>query len=933
MKKHLRTVLIFVGCLCLGSSLACAQSCINGNDGAAGIGSQSPGSICITSFTYPYQSDFTKAQLCATTRSAGDFLIESYWEINGASSPVADNYAYYDSTMAASHCGIITGLMPGGRGNYLLSVASCGSGPGHGGSFGENCKRTDPNTSVAPWGNAQSNGLQFSTGHPTGSTFTWAMYPAAAALEFWQGHMTPIAISNQWISGSSTPAYLMVESISVDGQLCAHPVDGKMFCGSSGVTVQYTSDNSEAPSAGQSNIASSDIVSAGPYAGHYFCQSGTNCFTGPFNNFLLVWPGTSTSTCTNKCHTVSVTMQGTDSSQNNVGAQASFNYSFSVLPQPTFQPVAPTSFPPIPGMSSYWAYLASYGQSLSQCGYDCYGVQSVVQMLTAELNAPGQYFGGDNFSSGLTTGPLGIWNYDGTRVSYGIALVLNSAPGWQSRHSYAQWSPVIGGGNVEVAISGCTSSSTECPNAKSAVCAPRWSGSLGGKTTEGSCTWVNVGSPASWNSIAERIHDQVRDWQLLHDHWTTDSEWNRFTDGDTMHAFRNYETVNGSTPDARAVEFFLFPFFSPSGGWATTNQRIIWNAFAPETDTMRDREYEIPALYNCWLMGCFGSQGPVDNGVNELQLRIDATIADAQRIYEYNPVNGGSFPIAGGMGTASFDAGLVSEALIHYCAVQIYMGQPCDTRIYVVLPKLLDWLYSNEFNLTGSDWSMPYALWTVPFGPQLCQSGCTYKQSDLNMLLATAYAWLGANNGGAGYVLPTSGVSAWTVADTMFKHAFDNVYGGSKEFSQLYKWTPEYFGYRNGTLAGTDSLILPPHNTYLGATTPTIEPYPQAEYPAGPNAAVNGNTVIFTWYNTKPVVTSIVKVSLGCTGVYSQAFNGGTNTRVTGADNLYVNTVAATGLGAGQYCAGFGGTDSSGQQAFEAVDVLTGQQDWTFYVN
>ena len=96
------------------------------------------------------------------------------------------------------------------------------------------------------------------------------------------------------------------------------------------------------------------------------------------------------------------------------------------------------------------------------------------------------------------------------------------------------------------------------------------------------------------------------------------------------------------------------------------------------------------------------------------------------------------------------------------------------------------------------------------------------------MLLATAYAWLGANNGGASYVLPTSGVSAWTVADTMFQHAFDNVYGGSKEFSQLYKWIPEYIGYRNGTLAANDSLILPPHNTYLGHTTPTIEPYPQA---------------------------------------------------------------------------------------------------------
>jgi hypothetical protein len=175
-----------------------------------------------------------------------------------------------------------------------------------------------------------------------------------------------------------------------------------------------------------------------------------------------------------------------------------------------------------------------------------------------------------------------------------------------------------------------------------------------------------VGNPSSWNTVAERIHDQVSDWQKLHDCCTTDSEWNRFTDGDAMHAFRNYVTVDASTPDTRAVEYFLYPFFSPSGGWANQNQRIIWNAFAPETDTMRDRECEIPALYNCWLMGCFGPQGLVDNNVNELQMRVDASLADAERIYEYTPATGGPFPIPGGMGTASFDAGLVSEALIQY---------------------------------------------------------------------------------------------------------------------------------------------------------------------------------------------------------------------------------------------------------------------------
>ena len=198
--------------------------------------------------------------------------------------------------------------------------------------------------------------------------------------------MTPVAISNQWISGASTPTYLMVQSITVDGQSCGNPVDNRMSCGSTGVVVQYTADNSEAPSASQSNISGSYLVEGGAYAGHYFCQAQAQCFEGPFNNFILVTPGTSTSTCSNACHVVSMTMQGTDSSQNNVGPPATVTYSFSVLPPPTFQPVAPTTYPPIPGMSNYWAYLASYGQTQGQCGSDCYGVQSVVQMLNAELN-------------------------------------------------------------------------------------------------------------------------------------------------------------------------------------------------------------------------------------------------------------------------------------------------------------------------------------------------------------------------------------------------------------------------------------------------------------------------------------------------------------------------------------------------------------------
>jgi hypothetical protein len=918
-----RLVLAIFFLITLGT--AAAQTCLDNGYGANGTGALSPGIPCLTEFTYPYAGDFTKAHFTVTTQHPGDLLVQLYWEINGASSPMTDRYAYYDSTLNRSHSGVITGLFPGGRGNYLVSFASCGDPVTGQGKYGQNCARTDPNTSIAPWGTAQSNGHQFSTGTPGGSSFTWAIYPGAGTRTFWQGHSGTLAVSNQWLTGSSAPAYLVVTSIKVDGQTCGSAVNNRMSCPNFGY-VQYTSDSSEAPSRGQRNIAGSTIISAGNYAGHYFCQGGGACFKGPFNNFVLITPTSSASVCSNNCHTLTMTMQATDTGQNNVGAPQTLTFSFSVLAQPSFTPAPPGSFPPIPAVSNYWAYLAAYGQNPSTCPW-CFGILNATETINGELNSPGQYFGGDNFSASLTIGALGQWNYDGARVAYGIGDYLagsiagGEAGQWQ-QGNVTRYTPVFDGTNVQVeTASNCSTGGSR----------PPWSANPGTKTTDGSCVWMNVGNASWWNLYAERIHDQVRDWQLLHDRYTVDSEWNRFTDGDDMHCFRNYSPCNANSLDTRAVEYFLYPFPSPSGGWANQNQRIQWNAFAPETDTLRDREYEIPALYNYWIMS---GNPPADNGVNELQMRVDAAIADAQRITEYSPRDGDNFPVAGGLGTASFDIGLNAEALIHYWIVQNYLGQTPDARIPIVVGEMLDWAYSNEWNLAG-DHSMPYGLWTVPFGSQLCRQGCTWQQSNLNMLVASAYAWLGAVNGGAGYRLPTSGVSAWTAADEIFQSAFSNVGGGSKEFSQLYKWMPEYLGWRSGTLAGTDSMILPPHNTYLGSTTQNIEPYPQGEYPAAPTAAVSGNSATITWYNTSPMTQLSVKLSLGCTGNYSQVFNCSASGqhRVSGSDNLYVNQCAATNLQGGQYCFGVGGTDAAGQFGFSAVNVLDGRQDWTFYVS
>lgn len=866
-------------------AFAAAQSCLNPGHGT---GNDVP---CITSITTPYNGDPTKAQVCASTQHPADFLIETYYTVNSYNSPDADYYAYYDPTMAASHCGIISRLMPGGK-TYAFNVGTCSTGSGGGGPAPFNCKRTDPNYSVAPIGNGQSNGMTFTTATPTGSSFTWTSFVTGSAPYIYAGHSTNIAVSNQWLTGGTSvaPSYLFVTSITVDGQICAQSGTGGE-CGNgsndTGIRTQYIADNSEVPSPGTANY-DTYIAQSGTYAGHYFVSNSPSVMNG-FGlgvNFVQI---AAASTLGNGSHTLSVTLQATDSSQHNIGSPVSFSYNFSVYAQPTFNVTPPGSYPPIPGFTAYWQYLAQYGAADAQ------------QFVTSEVNLPGQYLN-DNFSSSMTVNGYGMWNYDGSRVAYGIADELKTiSTAWQAGQNYSLWQVIFDGTNVEVASTGGHSGSNP----------PSWNNTVGGITSDGTVRWTNVGCSNWWIAIAERVHDQVRDWQLFHAHYTTDSEWNRFTDGNDMHCHRFNSVCNGSLPDTRAVEYFLFPFFSPSGGWANVNQRIIWNGVAPETDTWRDLEYEIEALYNYWVMT---GSAPVDNNINELTRRVDLAVSGIAELVQYNPFNNS------GLGLASFDIGLRAEALYHYWQVMQFMGQPEDGRIPIEVGKMLDWTYSHEFNLTGSDYNLPYTLWVIPYGRQMYN----YEQSDLNMLLAPAYAWYGAINGGQNCTLPTSGAGCWNVADTMFQKAFANVYGASKEFAQLYKAMADYIGWRTGTMAGTDSSILPSHNQYTGTSAVSIEPYPQSEWAADVAVSnVTSTSATFSWYNTQQVSNTLVKcyANSNLTGTPVSA-TGGRNSQVAGSDNLYFNQLTINGLGPGgmYYCA-VGGSNGNGT-ALSAYDIL-----------
>ncbi len=897
-ENNLKSVSHRISLLCVLSFLYClsplaaqAQGCLNPGKGT---GNDVP---CITSVTTPYNGDATKAQICASTKQSADFLIETYYTVNSYNSPDADYYPYYDPSMQTSHCGVIGGLMPGGK-TYVFNVATCSTGPGGGGPSPFNCKRTDPNYSVAPIGNGQSNGMSLTTATPTGTAFSWTSFVTGSAPYIYAGHSTNVAVSNQWLTGGTSvaPSYIFVTSITVDGQMCAQSGTGGecgMGANDTGIRTQYIADNSEVPSPGTANY-DTYIAQSGAYAGHYFVSNSPSVMNG-FGlgvNFVQL---AAAPTLGNGNHTLTVTMQATDSAQHSIGSPIGFSYNFSVYAQPAFTATPPASYPPIPNFAVYWQYLAQYGAADAQ------------QFLTSEINLPGQYLN-DNFSASMTVNGYGMWNYDGSRVAYGIADELKTVnTPWQASQNYSLWQVTFDGANVEVVSTAGHSGNNP----------PSWNSAVGGITSDGTVRWTNVGSSNWWTAIAERIQDQVRDWQLFHTHYTTDSEWNRFTDGNDMHCHRFNSRCDGSLPDTRAVEYFLYPFFSPSGGWANVNQRIIWNGVAPETDTWRDLEYEIEALYNYWVMS---GSAPADNNINELTRRVDIAVSGIAELVQYNPFN------SSGLGLASFDIGLRAEALYHYWQVMQFMGQPPDGRIPIEVGKMLDWTYSHEFNLTGSDYNLPYTLWVVPYGRQMYN----YEQSDLDMLLAPAYAWYGAINGGENCILPTNQARCWDVADTMFQHAFANVYGASKEFSQLYKGMADYIGWRTGAIAGTDSSILPSHNQYTGAPAVSIEPYPQSEWAADVAVSNIGSTsATFSWYNTQPVTNTLIKcyANSNLTGTPVVA-TGGANSQVAGSDNLYFNQLTINGLGPGaMYFCAVGGTNGNGT-GLSAYDILY-QQGWS----
>jgi hypothetical protein len=152
-----------------------------------------------------------------------------------------------------------------------------------------------------------------------------------------------------------------------------------------------------------------------------------------------------------------------------------------------------------------------------------------------------------------------------------------------------------------------------------------------------------------------------------------------------------------------------------------------------------------------------------------------------------------------------FMAGIALEALINWYEMNALENTP-DQRIPLVVKSVLDALWRDWY--LPNNYCLLYNRYSIPN---------QYYFTELNDLVAPAYAWYWSKTGDSTYL---------DEGDLLFAHTFDNpgAYTWSgKQFTQIYKWSFDYVGWRSGA---TTSDVANVNNPYGGAyadTEPPIE--------------------------------------------------------------------------------------------------------------
>ena len=857
----------------------------------AGAGNDQPTNIVVTN---PYSNQASWAQICWNTNNQSDSLVMIGEAINFSRQ-------IYDSTLTTNHCVVVKNLQPTVQ--YYYSVASCTDPVG-----GNQCAVTDANWSSAPWPTTTPT---FTTAASTNGSIAFSAF-AWGPNYLYQGSTMNVGLSLIQTSGVRSQNYvMMVTQASVDGQSCLPGTLLGNECGSTGISLTMLCDSNRERINSATNNYPVFLFPGAPFTNDYVCWS--NYFDEPGMQAKIVADhgtnGLKGRTLSNSGHNLRLTLQLVDYTRNNipVGEPHVVNYSFLVYPPAQFNVTAPTNFPPIPNYRRSVFIAAKYGPM------NCESWKT--------SNQAGIYLNANFNATSANTDPWDIYTYDGNRVFKETAERLDGVTGdqWQPNHAYNSGDLIVTGGYTQVAMSPGNSGATP----------PDFNPVVGGQTHDWGMYWGNAGNKDYYTKCSEIVGTQYLNWAVNIAKWNGTDEWNIFPWGMYMDFLRQGDVLNencngGQTCSglnaAANLRFGANILSYPAPGFKDENYTFTY--YENQNQSIRSLPYNTNVTLVHWL----------ETGVqptNELNKRVDMLIQTISEAIKYNPVGGPDNYVCC-YSASNFNVGLWAMTLINVYNVQTYLNVTPDARIPIELLKLMDWFYSTQFNLLGNDYAFPYQPWAVPYNCSVFgNQSCPGALGGLNELVAPAYAWLGAVYGDT-CTLPNSKVKCWDAADQMFGKPWDSSYQGTaKNFNQFFQDFSNYVGWRSGTMAGTDSYVLPPHNPLQDPYPDVVGPYPAGAYPAKPKASnISSTTATITWYSYEQAVTTTVKVGTSSNHIDVETDCG--PSIYTGSDNLWINTCDISGLNPGtRYYFGVGGYDAANNFALSAVDPTNNLSgDW-----
>jgi hypothetical protein len=901
----MKTWLIVVALLLFCSTVFAVDAC-NPTGGSNGTGSDKPFNCAITldpggtTATFTWQSHFlsdSMVLICPSVACQAAFV---------------PSRQVYSSTLTTSHSVTVNHLQPNGW-IYYWSVANCSAGP--------NCGSNSTSWSTAPFDGPLLYFTTTSTAHPSGTVaiFTEMQGPQ----NVWQNASGYASIAvgvnllvtdGTWNAGTMN---LYTTAVTVDGQSCLPAVLGTSStlgsdCGTTGIKFQLTENGNEPTNAASNNY--NVEVGTRMFAGQYRSRGASGALNEP-GSVALMYANGATPIGT---HTLSVTFQvGVGNAA--IGSPSVATWTFTVNPYPTFTVTAPSTFPAIPSYGTWLARAARYGTA------------EVTQLATAFSYG---LFCNDNYSPTQTAcDPCSVFNYDGNMIyKYLGDEAASVSATWASGHSYNIGDQIVASGSVETVTTAGTSGGIIPSGFITSV--------PGGVTSDGSTLrWTNGGNQTYWNQASEAVGMPYMDWANIvgykgvTGYGSYDSEWNTFSFGLVMDFYRQNDTYSGNCNSGGGCVRLASGAINYFAGLNRPNYANLLNSpgsyWSVSRATVRTLPYTIESLVAlCEITnnadGCMTSP--------EMTRRIELSLNTIDALVTYSPRDGVVSPYACCITAPQFDTALLGAALVYYYDLQSYLDLIPDARIPVELMRLYDWQVANFYNLTGSDYTFPYAFWNV--GNNLNDPKYLWQQ-QLDNLFAPYVAWLWAMNGNS-CTFATSGLGCQAVADQFFVTTLNAVPFSGKSLNEEYEWLNNFTGWRTGyaldgvtSFLATDHYVLPNHNLSGASYADVVGPFNGQTFPLGvggsflyPSAsAIGGSSATMTWY-TFEQITSAQNVELGTTPtVVSSTFNcpSVNSTFVAGTINLWVNVCTVTGLTPStHYYFAVCGTDAAGNQACSA---------------